>query len=248
MTARLTGGTAIVERCRDRRVRLLTQANAGPGAARNRGAAEARGKIVAMLDGDDAWEPEYLRESVRQLDADGAAVASVTWGMMEFPARQSTEKRWARIGIPEGRYRVTADTPPGVMAGIVSNMLPSSTVIRKDVFERLGGFYAKNRCLYAEDAHLWLKVLLRHDVVFHSDATGPAFLRCFRIEHEPEWSPAGRTVSTRCEGRDRLLSAGVASLIAQIPRDSRLQDSERIRILRTAQNGACAGARIRFSP
>ena len=160
------GGELLVGKCRDERIRLIQQPNAGPGAARNRGVAEARGGIVAMLDADDAWSPEYLAESVRILNGHGSEVACLTWAMMEFPARQSTERRWARIGILDGRYRVTPETPLPVLIGIVSNMLPSSTVIRREVFLSLGGFYAKNRCLFAEDAYLWLKVLLRYDVAF----------------------------------------------------------------------------------
>jgi Glycosyl transferase family 2 len=159
------GGEEVVRRCRDDRVRLITQANSGPGAARNRGAAESRAPILAMLDGDDAWDLDYIERSLRCLDL---GIASVSWGSMEFPLRQSTGRRWAGIGIPDGPYRVSAATPPRLLAGMVSNMLPSSTVIRKDVFESLGGFYAKNRCLFAEDAYLWLKLLLRHKVEFQA--------------------------------------------------------------------------------
>jgi len=164
------GGAELVAKYGDARVRLIRQPNAGPGAARNRGVAEARGGILAMLDADDAWAPDYLAESVRLLDAHGDRVACLTWAMMEFPAGQSTERRWNRIGIPQGRYRVTRETSLRVLIGIVSNMLPSSTVIRRDVFQSLGGFYEKNRCLFAEDAYLWLKVLLRHDVAFDRGA------------------------------------------------------------------------------
>ena len=160
------GGEQLVRRCPDSRVRLVTQPNAGPGAARNRGVSEASAPIVAMLDGDDAWEPEYVERSLRCLED---PVACVTWGMLEYPMRESTGPRWAKIGIPEGRYRVTAQTPPRLLAGIVSNMLPSSTVIRKEVFQSLGGFYANNRCLFAEDAYLWIKVLLRHEAAFHAE-------------------------------------------------------------------------------
>jgi glycosyltransferase involved in cell wall biosynthesis len=160
------GSEIIVGRCPDPRIRLIRQSNAGPGAARNRGVSEARAEIVAMLDADDAWSPDYLSESLRILDQHGERVACLTWAMMEFPARLSTERRWDRIGIPDGIYRITPQTPLSVLVGIVSNMLPSSTVIRRRIFQELGGFYAKSRCLFAEDAYLWLKVLLRYDVAF----------------------------------------------------------------------------------
>lgn len=162
------GGPGIVEEYekRDLRVRLIRQGNCGPGAARNRGAREARGVLLAPLDGDDAWEPVYLAESVRLLEGFGERVACLTWAMTELPSGFSTAARWTRIGIPEGRYRAGAGASAELIAGMLSNMLPSSTVIRRAIFETLRGFYDKTPCLYAEDAYLWLKILLSHEVAF----------------------------------------------------------------------------------
>lgn len=54
------GSVAVVEKFSNSRIRLICQKNAGVSAARNRGIEEAKGNLIAFLDADDEWKPEYL--------------------------------------------------------------------------------------------------------------------------------------------------------------------------------------------
>lgn len=150
----------------DPRLRVLEQANAGPGAARNHGLREARCEIVAFLDGDDAWEKDYLARSLARFEQLGDGVAALNWGMRIYPGKQTTEERWKRTGVPEGLFRATPHTARSTMVAILANMLPSSSVLRRKPALAADGFYAKYRCLFSEDAHLYLRLLLRHEVYF----------------------------------------------------------------------------------
>ena len=47
---------------RDKRLRVITQTNAGPGLARNRGMAAAIGEYLIFLDSDDWFEPDFLEK------------------------------------------------------------------------------------------------------------------------------------------------------------------------------------------
>lgn len=62
---------------RDPRIRVIRQANAGVGAARNTAIREARGKFVAPLDADDLWHPEKLQKQVNCMDRYGERVGLV---------------------------------------------------------------------------------------------------------------------------------------------------------------------------
>ena len=159
------GGDSIVKAYEGIPIKLITQLNAGPGAARNRGLSEASGELVAFLDADDEWSPDYLREGVRVL-AENPDAASVTFGYFAFPAGKSTEAMWRARGLTEGVQRLTPDTNPMLAVQMLAYMSPCTTIARTEVIRKWGGFYNRDRCLYGEDAHLWLKVLLNEQVVF----------------------------------------------------------------------------------
>ena len=104
------GGGDIVRRYTDPRIRLIVQANAGPGAARNRGLREAKGELVAFLDADDQWLPDYLQTSVALLEQYGPEVASVSSGYFLYPLGKSTEATWRQRGLREGIWRANPDS------------------------------------------------------------------------------------------------------------------------------------------
>ncbi|HVT39581.1 MAG TPA: glycosyltransferase family A protein [Gemmatimonadaceae bacterium] len=160
-------GPAKVARWRDGRFRLLRQANAGPGAARNRGVREARGELIAFLDADDEWLPDFLTASLQAFEHHGPKVAAVTSGYFEWPAQISREPMWRRRGLAPGIHRLTPSTSPILVIYMLAYMCPWSTVVRADVIRRLGGFFEQEHCLYGEDAYLFLKVLCNYAVAFN---------------------------------------------------------------------------------
>lgn len=72
------GSLDVIRRYGDQ-LRLITQANQGPSAARNRGIYSATGEYVAFLDADDWWEPHFAVTMVGALQGSPAVLAYCGW-------------------------------------------------------------------------------------------------------------------------------------------------------------------------
>jgi hypothetical protein len=163
------GSETIVEAYTDPRVRLLHQANAGPGAARNRGVALANSPLLAFLDADDEWSPTFLEKNVALLEQHGLEVASISSGYTLHPANVSTVPMWNKRRLRSGVYRVDPMTAPLFVVHLLAFLTPPSTIVRTDILRRYDGFFAEGRCLYGEDSYLWLKVLLNAPVLVNME-------------------------------------------------------------------------------
>ena len=159
---------ALAEGFGDHRVRVIHQKNAGPGAARNRGLAEARSPLIAFLDADDEWMPEYLEVAVRTLEQN-LHLGCLTQGYFDEPGMRPSQALWRGRGFRDGIQTLEGQTPL-MLHYMVAYMNSQSTVARTELVRKWGGFY-EERCTYGEDSFLWLKFLLREQVAFRLQET-----------------------------------------------------------------------------
>jgi glycosyltransferase involved in cell wall biosynthesis len=139
------------------RITYLWQPNQGVGAARNAGAAKARGAWFAFLDDDDMWAPRKLERQVAELSSD----TQVGLVHTDHLILDSRGLRLARRHLPRDRV------PSGWVTKqlFLSNFIViSSTLIRRSEFERAGGFVANGEV--AEDIELWLRLSRNCQVLF----------------------------------------------------------------------------------
>lgn len=109
-------------------VRVIHQANQGPGAARNTGIEAARAEIVLALDCDDQLEPTYLEETVAVMQA-----APPDVGFLLTHERMSG----LRQGVEAHHFKFFDQ--------LFVNRVPSCLMMRKDAWRKAGGYDAAMR-------------------------------------------------------------------------------------------------------
>jgi glycosyltransferase involved in cell wall biosynthesis len=131
----------------DRRVRVLrNERPVGVAAARNMGIEAASGSWIALLDDDDLWSPQKLRQQLAAADATG--------------------RSWVYAGsveIDEHAVIFGGEPPPSseeLLAGLLDrNLMPagcSNVLVRADLFREVGGFDVRLRLI--ADWDLWLRL------------------------------------------------------------------------------------------
>jgi teichuronic acid biosynthesis glycosyltransferase TuaG len=126
-------------------------ANGGPGAARNLGIAQSSGELLAFLDADDLWLPEYLEQQVSLFDASQSQSRDV--GLVVCNARVLGPN-----GFLPGTYADYIGAPASTLRRLIrSNTIFVSTLSPRAVVDAAGGFASEP--LVAEDYDLWLKIL-----------------------------------------------------------------------------------------
>jgi len=131
----------------DPRGRVVSQPNAGPSAARNTGAAMARGEFLAFLDADDGWSPDTL--SAHRAHFARRADLGVSFGRTRF---YDTE-----LSVPGRCSPHVADLDLGDVLAENPLCTTSNLVVRRALFNDIGGF--DTTLTHAEDQEFVVHIL-----------------------------------------------------------------------------------------
>jgi glycosyltransferase involved in cell wall biosynthesis len=129
-----TDNTAVVLAGYGARIRAINTTNSGASTARNAGVRASSGEYLAFLDDDDEWMPQKLERSVPVLDREPGCVLVYTLGL-------KVDRQGRTVGSLDGQ--ATGSESPSVKEMLERpwNVVPSQFVVRREVFERCGGFY-----------------------------------------------------------------------------------------------------------
>jgi glycosyltransferase involved in cell wall biosynthesis len=227
-----TDGTADYLRSLCERVRVISQLNLGPGAARNLGAQYAKGDYIAFLDSDDLWFPWTL-----------ATYASVI-SRNEHPTLISGN--WVTFREARPRHEVNVHD---IQSTAFANLLEAcagpvppvggtpSIALRTRTLLKVGGFCQMR--INGEDTDLWLRlglepgfVRIHHPPVFaqriHADNITSSMERAitgvrYQIQQEIIGAYPGNAKYRR--KRIKILAASVRNVSLQCQRSGHVREA-----------------------
>lgn len=156
------GSVAEVEKLSDSRIRLIHQKNAGVAAARNRGIEEAKGDLIAFLDADDEWKPEYLATqyhlSQKYPDCNVFA-CNYEFRNIEGKVTPTIIRKLpftGEDGILSNYFEVASCSHPPLWT--------SSIVVKKQAIQAIGGFPVGIRS--GEDLLTWARLAVNGQIAY----------------------------------------------------------------------------------
>lgn len=135
-------------------LKYIKQNNSGVSAARNRGVRESSSHWLAFLDSDDEWLEKKLELQLASLE--------------ENPDYQliHSEEVWIRNGVRVNQMNKHKKSGGEIFEKCLPMCVisPSSVLLSRQLFDRVGGFNEKLPA--CEDYDLWLKICSRYPVFY----------------------------------------------------------------------------------
>ncbi len=170
----------VLSRIEDRRFRVIE--NPGPkgvSGARNAGAAAAKGDWIGFQDSDDLWRPNKLLQQMAKV-ASGDWVA-VYCAMEVVEGDGSTTWRVGRVPDKSAEFK-EGDIRQGL--ALTSLVSTQTVIIRRDIFEKQGGFDTDFEALV--DWELMLRVAEHGSIAFVDEELVEQRMSANSITHSNE--------------------------------------------------------------
>ena len=155
----------IVNAIEDQRITVLSNQNKGVSHARNFGISKANSDLIALLDGDDLWEPNHLENLYNLYEKfPDCGLYATAYNKKYF----NGEKIKASYnGLAKEYFGIIEDYfSASIKDGIVWT---SAVLIPMKTFKKVGVFDEEMRS--GQDTDLWIRIALKDSVAFSSIAS-----------------------------------------------------------------------------
>ncbi len=153
-------GPEVVRQYDDQRIKIVSQQNAGPSSARNKGISIAKGQWIAFLDSDDKWLEDKLQKQMELLQE----TPSLVWVGCNYTIDHSITKERRTFINPEkiekyltnSRFFKSCFDAINIGAGLT----PGTMIVKRSVLQEVGSF--RDGLNYGEEFDLWWRIAFRY--------------------------------------------------------------------------------------
>jgi glycosyltransferase involved in cell wall biosynthesis len=156
-------GPEVVKSIKDSRIHLINQKNSGVSIARNRGIKESRANLIAFLDADDEWLPNFL-DSILKMNKEypKAGLYATAYEILDPYGKNTTSNKELKISSFQNNIVIL-----NYFQLVSQGMHPissSSVCIPKKVFHEIEGFPVGET--WGEDTYMWGKISLCYPIAY----------------------------------------------------------------------------------
>lgn len=156
----------------DSRLRIISKENTGVSDTRNQGIRESKGEVIAFLDGDDLWDPYYLKR-LQAMVLKYPDCGLYMQNSVDIPATEANTVRGDTVEKEIQRF----DNWEHYF--YYRNFKTSALSVNRKIALQLGGF---DRTLtIGEDLDFWFRILLSSPVCFLDE------IHVFILKYETEY-------------------------------------------------------------
>lgn len=195
-------GPDVVRKINDNHIRIFDQENAGVSAARNRGINESKSDLIAFLDADDEWKPDFL-ETILHLKE-------------KFPTCSAFATNYIFREV-NGKYHlpIIRGLPPHPWEGVIEDYF--GVAVRSDPPLCSSAVSVKKKALYAvglfpvgitsgEDLLTWARLAAKYHIAYTAKP-----LAVFR-----HWAST-TGIPTRIPAKEDFVGKSLELLLADLP-------------------------------
>ena len=146
----------VISEYKDERINVFQmEINSGAAAARNFGINKSSGDFISFLDSDDYYEPEFLLETIKELESTSEDIGFMWTGVRYIENGGENEFSWSPYLLKTPYLTFLHSLHIGTNSGIT---------VKKNVFEECGSFDIKLPA--AEDTEFFLRITKKFNFKF----------------------------------------------------------------------------------